>query len=152
MLLPDYMITQDYIQPFSSENVQPCSYDLTLSDQFLTPKVLVETVEYILMPGEFLLASTLETVTIPSSLAGRVCGKSGLARNGLTVEAAGLIDPGFQGTITLEVFNYSDEQILLRKGMRIAQITFEYLLHPCKAPYGSESLNSHYQFQEGPVR
>ena len=99
----------------------------------------------------FILASTLETISVPSDLCGFVVGKSSVARKGMQIESAGLVDPGFKGQLTLEVINFSREPFILTVGMRIAQIFFGQLDHTADLPYGSPDLNSHYQNQEGPT-
>jgi dCTP deaminase len=107
---------------------------------------------YVLLPGRCLLGSTVERVTIPNNLAARVEGKSTLGRVFLVTHCtAGFIDPGFDGQITLEIVNLGPWRILLRPGMKIAQINFTQLTQPCARPYGSPGLGSHYQGQQGPV-
>ena len=103
---------------------------------------------FILHPGEFVLAATEEYVEIPSDLVARLEGKSSLGRLGLLVHAtAGFIDPGFRGTITLELSNAATLPIKLRPGMKIGQVSFIQLKTPCARPYGSEGLSSRYQNQ-----
>ena len=119
-------------------NVGPASVDLTLADKVLIPVqkdqiTLGDKVEYkeirftkdhpfILKPGEFVLAATNEYVTFPSSLCGFVQGRSSIGRIGLTVQNAGFIDPGFEGTITLELVNESRMAIALIPGYRVVQV------------------------------
>ena len=103
-------------------------------------------------PGTFCLGSTVETVTLPNDVVGRVDGKSSLGRLGLLVHAtAGYIDPGWTGKLTLELSNQSQMPIALYYGMRIAQISFIRLTTPVDRPYGSEELGSKYQGQTGPT-
>lgn len=107
---------------------------------------------FCLQPGGFLLASTSEAFRIPSDIVARVEGKSSLGRLGLIVHAtAGYIDPGFDGTITLEIVNLSKFPITLYAGMPIAQISFSRMTSPALRPYGSSLLNSKYQNQNGPT-
>lgn len=99
-------------------------------------------------PGEFVLASTQETISIPATLVGQVEGKSSWARRGLLVHVtAGFIDPGFHGTITLEIVNLSSVNIYPRVGQRIAQLVVHRLDGEPEYPYGSPELGSHYQGQ-----
>lgn len=132
------------ITPFKEENLQPNSVDLTLSDQFYreTGKNidvedykpdgdLFRTNIVELQPHSFLLASTEETIKIPSLLVGRVEGKSSLGRLGVIVHAtAGFIDTGFEGQVTLEIANLSNNIIRLHAGMKICQIVFEEGFRP----------------------
>lgn len=103
---------------------------------------------YILGPGAFALASTLEHVRISGAFAAKLEGKSSLGRLGLLVHAtAGWIDPGFFGTITLELFNAAPHAIRLWPGMKIAQLAVMSLHTPARRPYGNAGLGSHYQSQ-----
>lgn len=105
---------------------------------------------YVLHPGEFILGSTVETVSIPDYLACRFEGKSSLGRIGLTTHVtAGFIDPGFHGTITLEIKNENQFPILLKAGMLIGQLCFIRLNTTVDRMYGSVELGSHYQNQIG---
>ena len=110
------------IDPFEDSAVQPASVDLRLNDSFrvfrgtsrpfidvrqpvddLTELIQIAAEEpFIIQPGTFFLGSTLETITLPADIVGRVDGKSSLGRLGLLVHAtAGYIDPGWTGTLTL---------------------------------------------------
>lgn len=80
--------------------------------------------EYVLEPGEFVLMATRERLSIPNGILGFVCGRSSIARLAIQTEQAGLIDSGFNGTVTLEVMNQSRYPIVLREGMRVAQVWF----------------------------
>lgn len=131
---------------------QSCSVDLMLGTSFCWPRK--ETRDHQVVVSEitvpvhgFVLASTRERITLNDSFLGEVCGKSSWARRGLLVEAAGLVDPGFSGTITLELFNMSERPLLLRAGHAICQITFERVDWPVVRPYGHPGLGSHYQGQ-----
>ena len=105
---------------------------------------------YQLDPGVFTLATTIERVRIPRHLAARVEGKSSLGRIGLLVHAtAGFIDPGFEGTITLEMTNLSPRPILLKLGMKICQLSLYKMMGRVERPYGHPSLQSRYQGQTG---
>ncbi|MFZ1286666.1 MAG: dCTP deaminase [Candidatus Phosphoribacter sp.] len=107
---------------------------------------------FVLHPGEFVLGSTLETVSLPDDLAARVEGKSSLGRLGLLTHAtAGFVDPGFSGHVTLELSNVATLPIMLYPGMKIGQLCFFQLSSPAENPYGSAAYGSHYQGQRGPT-
>lgn len=147
------------IEPFRLECVQPASYDVHLSGDILNyshpaggaiPDGMVpEGVEVlaVLPPGGFALASTLETVQVPRYLACELAGKSTIGRMGIQIHAtAGWIDPGFQGQITLELYNSSPQPFPLVEGMAIGQLVFHVLKSPCVVGYGRRG---HYQGQQG---
>ena len=107
---------------------------------------------FVLHPGEFVLGSTFEGVTLPDDLAGRLEGKSSLGRLGLlTHSTAGFIDPGFTGHITLELSNVANLPITLHPGMKIGQLCLFKLSSPAEHPYGSKQAGSRYQGQRGPT-
>jgi dCTP deaminase len=107
---------------------------------------------FVLHPGEFVLGSTLEVVTLPDDLAARLEGKSSLGRLGLlTHSTAGFIDPGFSGHVTLELSNVANLPITLWPGMKIGQICCFRLSSPAEHPYGSAVYGSRYQGQRGPT-
>jgi dCTP deaminase len=107
---------------------------------------------FVLHPGEFVLGSTLEVVTLPDDLAGRLEGKSSLGRLGLlTHSTAGFIDPGFTGHITLELSNVANLPITLWPGMKIGQLCLFRLSSAAENPYGSTAAGSRYQGQRGPT-
>lgn len=104
-----------------------------------------------LPPFLFTLASTLEVVTLSDRVAAQVVGKSSIARRGLQVEAAGLVDPGFPGQLTLELIHFGREEIELEQGMRICQIVFFEVNGTVMRPYGTPGLRSRYMHQRGPT-
>lgn len=106
---------------------------------------------YNLKPGQFVLGSTVEVIKLSSNIVGLVHGKSTRARQGLIVHAAGLVDPGFNGQLTLEMYNMSDWSIRLEYGMLVCQISFDFLSTSPDRPYGHPELGSHYQGQFGPT-
>lgn len=156
---------------FAPQRLQPASLELTLADGILREQafhhrdrfgiLVVEKVEWrqdfaepggliTLKPGEFALASTIERVRIPTDLVAQVNGKSSWARQGLIVHTvAGFIDPGFKGTVTLELKNVSSGPLRLPLETPICQLVFTQLTSPAQRPYGSTGLGSHYQGQEG---
>jgi dCTP deaminase len=156
------------VEPWDERLVQPASVDLRLGDSFrvfenhkvtaidlrdpptnLTREVTVGPDEpFAIHPGEFVLGRTLERVAIPDDIVARIEGKSSLGRLGLIVHAtAGFVDPGFEGTLTLEITNLTRVPIKLYAGLAIAQLSFMGLDAPAEHPYGSEALGSHYQGQ-----
>lgn len=160
------------LDPWDPAMVQPSSVDVRLDRYFrlfdnhkypvidpaqdqpeLTRLVEVNPAEgFVLHPGEFVLGSTLETVTLPDDLAARVEGKSSLGRLGLLTHAtAGFVDPGFSGHVTLELSNVATLPIMLWPGMKIGQFCFMRLTSPAEHPYGSATYGSHYQGQRGPT-
>ena len=118
----------------------------------LTREVVVSDEEpLILHPGEFILGSTFEHVTLPNNIAGRIDGKSSLGRLGLLIHStAGYVDPGWSGNLTLELSNVSKLPIALYPGMKIGQISFVRMTSEVENPYGSEKLKSKYQGQTRP--
>ncbi|BFV57959.1 dCTP deaminase [Kitasatospora gansuensis] len=160
------------IDPFDPAMVQPSSIDVRLDRffrvfenhryPFIDPSQeqsdLTRLVEpdgdeaFILHPGEFVLASTYETVTLPDDIASRLEGKSSLGRLGLlTHSTAGFIDPGFSGHVTLELSNVATLPIKLYPGMKIGQLCLFRLSSPAEFPYGSERYGSRYMGQRGPT-
>ena len=158
--------------PFDESLIQPSSVDMRADGKFrvfhnarypyidvrqpmeeLTELVEVEgDAPFILHPGEFVLGSTLERVTLPDDLVARLEGKSSLGRLGLLIHStAGFIDPGFDGHVTLELSNVANLPITIYHGMKIGQISFMQLTEPTSTPYGSSSLGSKYQGQRGPT-
>lgn len=105
---------------------------------------------FIIQPGGFALGTTVETITLGHTVIGRLEGKSSLARLGLAVHiTAGFFDPGFVGECTFEFINYAPAPIVLRPGMRIAQMSFQRLGKTVGRPYGHPALGSKYQGQRG---
>ena len=160
------------VEPFDEAMIQPSSVDVRLDKFFrvfenhkysvidpsieqaeLTREVVAEGDEaFILHPGEFVLASTYEVITLPDDIAGRLEGKSSLGRLGLlTHSTAGFIDPGFSGHITLELSNVANLPVKLYPGMKIGQLCLIKLSSPAEHPYGSAIYASRYQGQRGPT-
>ena len=159
-------------EPFTESMIQPSSVDVRLDKFFrvfenhkysvidpsieqpdLTREVITEGDEpFILHPGEFVLASTYEVITLPDDIAGRLEGKSSLGRLGLlTHSTAGFLDPGFSGPITLDLSNVANLPVKLFPGMKIGQLCLIKLSSPAEHPYGSEKYGSRYQGQRGPT-
>ncbi len=160
------------LDPYDADLVQPSSVDVRMDRFFRVfenhryPHIdpaeeqpdLTRLVEpdgnepFILHPGEFVLASTYEVITLPDDIAARLEGKSSLGRLGLlTHSTAGFIDPGFSGHVTLELSNVATLPIKLWPGMKIGQLCFFRLSSPAEHPYGSGVYGSRYQDQRGPT-
>lgn len=160
------------IRPFDPADVQPASVDLHLDHRFRVfrnnryPYIdlrqaqpdLTELLEigpdepFILHPGEFVLGQTLEWVELPDDLLAHLDGKSSLGRVGLLIHStAGYVDPGWRGTLTLELSNVANLPIALYQGMKIGQISFVRMSGPVDRPYGSPELGSKYQGQSEPT-
>ena len=178
MILSDHSIREAIaagriqLDPFDESLVQPASVDVRLDRYFRVflnhtmPVIdvkknleeltrLVEIDEgnsFVLHPGEFVLGSTSERVTLPDDLVARIEGKSSLGRLGLLIHStAGFIDPGWDGHITLELSNVANLPITLYPEMKIGQISFLAMTTPADVPYGSGNLGSKYQGQRGPT-
>ena len=160
------------LEPYEPAMVQPSSIDVRIDRFFrlfdnhkypvidpaadqpeLTRLVEVKPDEpFVLHPGEFVLASTYEVVTLPDDVAARLEGKSSLGRLGLlTHSTAGFIDPGFSGHVTLELSNVATLPIMIWPGMKIGQLCFFRLSSAAEHPYGSAGYGSRYQGQRGPT-
>ena len=156
------------IDPFDPAMVQPASVDIRLGGSFRVfhnhriksidlsdpPRDLTEHVEipdggeFVIHPGEFVLGRTVELLELPDDIVSRIEGKSSIGRMGLVVHAtAGFVDPGFRGTLTLEITNFNSVPIVLRPGLPIAQLSFMALDRPAERPYGHPELGSHYYGQ-----
>ena len=178
MILSDVSIRKELadgriiIDPLDDRDVQPSSVDLRVdryfrvfrndTTPFIDPKRnqedLTELVEvaddkaFILHPGEFVLGSTLEVVTLPDDLVARLEGKSSLGRLGLLIHStAGFVDAGWSGHLTLELSNVANLPIAIYPGMKIGQISFIRMTSPAERPYGSTETRSKYQGQRGPT-
>lgn len=171
-LIAEIKAGQLTLEPFEPSLVQPSSIDVRLDRLFrvfnnhlythidpaerqddLTTLVEIPDGEsFVLHPGEFVLASTLEVITLGQSLAARLEGKSSLGRLGLmTHSTAGFIDPGFSGHVTLELSNMATLPVRLWPGMKVGQLCVFRLSSPAEHPYGSSIYGSRYQGQRGPT-
>lgn len=161
------------IEPLDPGCIQPASIDVRLDRKLLVFRTwrypfyidvkqntdgLTELVEiedekpFFLQPGEFVLASTLESITVPDDIVGRLEGKSSLGRVGLLIHStAGYVDPGWRGHLTMELSNVAKLPITLYYGMKIAQISFLRLTSAAERVYGAEGLGSKYQGQSDPT-
>jgi dCTP deaminase len=116
---------------------------------FIITRRLKKEEPFILHPNSFVLAATKEYIIVPDNIILRVEGKSSLARMGILVHTAGFIDPGFEGTITLEISNQSNLPIALYPNMYICQVAVEYLSSPAEVPYNKRK-RSLYSKQKDP--
>ena len=160
------------ISPLIEKFIQPSSVDLRVGTDFrvfenhkyshIDPKenqedltkLVTASVEepFVLHPGEFVLGTTFEKVTLSNKVVARLEGKSSLGRIGLLIHStAGFVDPGFSGYLTLELSNVANLPIKIYPEMKIGQISFYYLNSPSGSEYGSGIYGSKYQGQEGPT-
>lgn len=147
------------IEPIEASQIQPASVDIRLGDTFcvlednsngiirMKEEVKYKTMRtdrYLLLPGQFVLATTMEYITLPNHLTAFVEGRSSLGRLGLFIQNAGWVDPGFEGEITLELFNANRYAIELQAGHRIGQLVFAKMEQEALHPYSGK-----YQGQKG---
>ena len=150
------------VEPLSPAAVQPASIDLRLGNRFLTLEVEgseeisldaensyreLEGDEVVLPPHSFLLATSLEYVKLPDDITAFVEGRSSIGRIGLSIQNAGWVDPGFEGRITLQLYNANQLPIRLRSGRRLCQLVFCRMDRAAENPYRGK-----YQGQQGPGR
>lgn len=149
------------VAPLEQEQIQPASIDIRLGNTFsivedsptgiinLEDEIKYKTIEsdtYILLPNQFVLATTVEYFELPNDLTAFVEGRSSLGRMGLFIQNAGWVDPGFQGEITLELYNANRCAIELKAGRRVGQLVFATLDDIALNPYHGK-----YQHQRGAV-
>ena len=179
MVLSDRTIKEEIaggrlvIEPLDDGDIQPASVDVHLDRKLIVfrnrhsnvqvdvrtdledMKQVVELerdVPFYVEPGEFILASTLEDITLPDDIVGRLEGKSSLARIGLMMHStAGYVDPGWQGHLTMQLTNVSRFPVSLYYGMKIGQLSLLRLTTPAERLYGDERLGSKYQGQVDPT-
>lgn len=147
------------IAPLQENQIQPASVDIRLGDTFsvvedsstailtLSQKMIYKEIhaeKYLLLPGQFVLATTMEYISLSDNLTAFVEGRSSLGRLGLFIQNAGWVDPGFSGEITLELFNANRCAIELQAGRRIGQLVFAQMDQPALHPYRGK-----YQGQRG---
>lgn len=145
------------IDPISDDQIQPASIDLRLGNHWLvaepnnranlSTKIRYKSLnnnKFILYPGNMVLATTMERVSLPLDICARLEGRSSVGRLGIFVHNAGFIDPGWDGQITLELINMGNSSMLLDTGRRIAQLVLEELKTPCSYGYSGK-----YQHQNG---
>ena len=141
------------IDPIEDNQIQPASVDLTLDSNFLViddfmKEVIsmsdeikyrkIESDSIVIPPKSFILATTRETIKVPNDLVAFVEGRSSIGRMGLFIQNAGWVDPGFEGQITLELFNANQVPIRVDSGRRICQLVFSELDKPVDKPYAGK--------------
>ncbi|MBQ6936600.1 MAG: dCTP deaminase [Clostridia bacterium] len=147
------------VEPLEKEQIQPASVDIRLGNTFsivedtstgiinLENEIKYKTIttdSYILLPNQFVLATTMEYFDLPDDLTAFVEGRSSLGRMGLFIQNAGWVDPGFKGEITLELYNANRCAIELKAGRRVGQLVFAKMDDTALNPY-----NGKYQGQKG---
>ena len=147
------------IEPLLKEQIQPASVDIRLGDTFsvvedstsgiirLDSEIRYKTMRtdtYLLLPGQFVLATTMEHIALPDNITAFVEGRSSLGRMGLFIQNAGWVDPGFNGEITLELYNANRCAIELRAGRRVGQLVLAMMENKARHPYMGK-----YQGQRG---
>jgi dCTP deaminase len=138
------------VTPLNEESIQPASIDCRLGDHFLVvedrqmvtidlnSEIIYRSIQgpiITIPPHSFLLATTMESVRLPKDLTAFVEGRSSIGRIGLFIQNAGWVDPGFEGQITLELYNANSLPIRLEAGRRICQLVFCRMDQPAAAPY-----------------
>mgnify|MGYP001035788070 CR=1 FL=1 len=147
------------VEPLEDSQIQPASIDLRLGEHFLKvdenrveaisldqslPYEEIRRSQIVIPPQSFLLAVTRESIRLPDNVTAFVEGRSSIGRMGLFIQNAGWVDPGFEGTITLELYNANRLPIRLDSGRRICQIVFAFMDGPAQRPYSGK-----YQGQRG---
>ena len=156
MILSDITLTEMLktgelkMSPLTEAQIRPASIDIRLGDTFsivedtssgiitLESEISYKTIKtdtYLLLPGQFVLATTKEYIELPDDLTAFVEGRSSLGRMGLFIQNAGWVDPGFKGEITLELFNANRCAIELKAGRRVGQLVFAKMDREAQNPY-----------------
>jgi dCTP deaminase len=138
------------IHPLEDNQIQPASVDIRLGRHYLklaenqfeamslTDEIKYEAIEadeIIIPSNSFLLATTMEYIKLPNDLTAFVEGRSSIGRMGLFIQNAGWVDPGFEGEITLELYNANRLPIKLEAGRRICQLVFAEMDCAALNPY-----------------
>ena len=165
MIISDFTLKKQlasgelYISPIEERQIQPASIDIRLGNTFgivedncdgilqLEKEIqykIIQAEKYLLLPGQFVLATTMEYIRLPNNMTAFVEGRSSIGRLGLFIQNAGWVDPGFEGEITLELFNANKCAIELQYGRRIGQLVFAQLDKDALNPYRGK-----YQGQRG---
>ena len=141
------------IHPLGDKQIQPASVDIRLGDTFSVMEAGSNAIlkmdqaaayrsmsadSFLLLPGQFVLASTMEYFRLPNNMTAFVEGRSSIGRLGLFIQNAGWVDPGFEGEITLELYNASCSAIELRAGQRVGQLVFAQLDRDAENPYNGK--------------
>lgn len=138
------------VDPITQEQIQPASIDLRLGTHFLKVDenlveamtldtemryIEIESESIIIPPNSFLLATTKEYIKLPNDLTAFVEGRSSIGRMGLFIQNAGWVDPGFEGNITLELYNANRLPIKLSADRRLCQLVLAKMDGPAENPY-----------------
>lgn len=159
MLKDGLVQSESWVTLYNNNQIQPASLDIRLGNTFaivedthnniitMSDEIKYKTIttdKYILMPGQFVLATTMEYFKLPNNITAFVEGRSSLGRMGLFIQNAGWVDPGFEGEITLELFNANRCAIELQVGRRVGQMVFATMTDAPRNVY-----NGKYQGQRG---
>jgi dCTP deaminase len=116
-------------------------------DDFTRIITIPDDEPFIMHPQELVLAATIEEITLPADMLGRLEGRSSLGRLGIIVHGtAPMFFPGFTGRCVMELGNIGPMPVALYPGMRICSMTFEKISSPSSRPYKGK-----YSGQQGPV-
>lgn len=160
------------ISPLDPRQIQPASVDIRLGNTFsvvedtsqgiilmdrATPYKTIQSDSYLLLPNQFVLATTMEYIALPDSVTAFVEGRSSMGRMGLFIQNAGWVDPGFEGEITLELYNANRCAIQLQAGRRVGQLVFAQtsgpVLHPYRGKYqGQRNATGSRIFQDEEIQ
>ncbi|MCB0357431.1 MAG: dCTP deaminase [Bdellovibrionales bacterium] len=178
MILSDHTLTEMIekkelvVEPLQPESIQPASIDCHLGDHFLVVEDRqmhtieldseinyreIKGSEIVIPPHSFLLATTQEYIKLPDNLTAFVEGRSSIGRIGLFIENAGWVDPGFEGQITLELYNANSLPIRLQAGRRVCQLVFCKMDRAAQYPYrgkyqGQRNTTGSRVFQDSEVK
>jgi dCTP deaminase len=129
-----------YIDPFKESIAHETTREI----------IIKEDEPFIIQPGDFVLATTVEYIEVPDDLTGRLEGRSSIGRLGVVIHStAANIECGFKGHITLELANMGKMPVALYAGIRICSISFEELTSPAEVPYYKKK-GAKYVGQKGP--
>lgn len=138
------------ITPLATEGIQPASVDCTIGEHFLIVddnqmSVIdmnqpikyreVSADEFVIPPKSFVLATTQEYIKLPDNITAFIEGRSSIGRMGLFIQNAGWVDPGFEGKLTLELYNANSLPIKIYKGRRVGQFVFCTMDQVAESPY-----------------
>jgi len=148
------------IEPMDEAQIEPASVDLRLGNTFLTPRASngvcsmseppeyeeVTADEFVIPTRGFVLATTIEIIRLPNDLTAFVEGRSSVGRLGLFIQNAGWVDPGFEGAITLELYNANNAPMRIEAGRRICQLVMaqadQVVDHPYRGKYQGQRVTT----------
>ncbi|RUO79298.1 dCTP deaminase [Pseudidiomarina taiwanensis] len=147
----EFRVLQDHAAPYIDISGSREAIDAAIQSVMSDPIILTPEQAFFIHPGEFALAVTQESVTLPADMVGWLDGRSSLARLGLMVHVtAHRIDPGWSGQVVLEFYNSGKLPLALRPQMKIGALSFEQLERPCSRPYNHRK-DAKYKDQRGAV-